>query len=508
MTAPGVITVVVVAIVIVFQLYISWRNWKRMREYRRIFENKSSWCVCRDWQTNMVNGIDGKGNDVFCSIRDSIDKYLRAMSCSVIDFQILKDSVDRHCDSVEEEVNSLTPMPLYAGLAGTMVGVILGLFNLEIQDVVDNGNIGGVEHLLSGVMMAMVASALGIVLTTAISYYFRNWKAEGERGKNEFLVWLQSELLPELPSDMSSAMNNLVSNLNTFNETFAKNTASLGEKIRTVNAVYGQQAQVLRYLHDMDVAKMASANVMVLKELDACTSKLSLFNDYLDSVKGYTDRIERFTKLFEQEADRINVLEAVKESLNDVRDYFNRHKEEIVQNQAELSTALSDALENIKHGTVDGATDLKNSIADIGFKLKDSVGDSIDAMKEEAESGNSVLNEVFVKQSEEFKRILEKEMVDFRMMSAAIRAQFENQLQHMPNLERQLEAISAIPGKLDQLVVQMQRSNAALSSNVSAVMRQTSDKIAEDVQSSRRAKRSNSPSRFSNVVNKLKFWKK
>ena len=58
-------------------------------------------------------------------------------------------------------------------------------------------------------------------------------KLNEEDGKNSFFAWMQSELLPELPSDTSEALNNLVRNLNKFNNTFAQNTSNLGN---TLNA--------------------------------------------------------------------------------------------------------------------------------------------------------------------------------------------------------------------------------------------------------------------------------
>ena len=48
----------------------------------------------------------------------------------VIDYGVLKDAIDRHCDTVENDISVQTPIPLYCGLAGTMAGVIIGLWDL------------------------------------------------------------------------------------------------------------------------------------------------------------------------------------------------------------------------------------------------------------------------------------------------------------------------------------------------------------------------------------------
>ena len=303
---------VIVIAVIILQIFFFIKNVSRMREYKTIFGEESSWAIEHNDETGFVSGIRGVGNRIFDSIKDSINKYLGNNSGSVIDFQLLKDSVDRHCDVVENDINTLTPVPLYCGLAGTMAGVIIGLASLLMEGSITallqsdynqygvlakNAAADGVVGLLTGVAWAMIASIFGIFLTTCGSILFKKYKLEGESGKNTFLAWLQSRLLPELPSDTSDALNKLVKNLNKFNNTFAGNTAELREALTGVNESYRIQADIIKTVHEMDVMKMANANVRVLQELKECTDKLETFNQYLNDIHGYTDAIHTFTTI-------------------------------------------------------------------------------------------------------------------------------------------------------------------------------------------------------------------
>lgn len=164
-----------------------------MNEYSDIFDKPDSWGIVFNPATKFVLGISGKGNNVFTLIKTSINKYLGNNSGSVIDFQLLKDAVDRHCDSVENDVNTLTPIPLYCGLAGTMAGVIVGLSSLlstgSITALLSSGSSDfgaaatGVNDLLSGVAWAMLASICGIIFTTLSSILFKARKIKGEAGK-------------------------------------------------------------------------------------------------------------------------------------------------------------------------------------------------------------------------------------------------------------------------------------------------------------------------------------
>jgi division protein CdvB (Snf7/Vps24/ESCRT-III family) len=417
-----------------------------MRQFSKIFSQEGSWRLRRNPETNLVDGVYGSGNSIFEAIKNSINKYLGNNSGSVIDFSLLKDAVDRHCDSVEEDISTQTPIPLYLGLAGTMAGVIIGLYDLLKSDailtlmgstggVIDEASANasyGINALLSGVAWAMGASIFGIILTTYNSIRFKSRKLKEEEGKDSFLAWMQAELLPELPSDTSQALNNLVKNLNKFNTTFANNTANLGDALNAVNQSYAIQADIIKAVHEMDVMKMAKANVNVLRELKECTDKLEVFNYYLNDIEGYTQAIHRFEEQFGEQADRLHVLE-------EIRDFFNQYKSSISKTTADADKCLQEALD-----------DLRNSTS----------------------TNVSELNKRFLEQSEVFKSIISEEKDTFQKLSSEIKAQFSSQMTQMPQLAKQLEEISAIPARLDKLIEKVEKSNSRLASDISASLKQ------------------------------------
>lgn len=442
----ALVPVIIIAIICI-QVFFFVKNLLRMNQFSKIFSEESSWRLRRNEQTNLVDGVYGAGNTIFESIKNSINKYLGNNSGSVIDFGLLKDAVDRHCDSVENDIATQTPIPLYWGLAGTMAGVILGLWDLLNSNAILTlmGSSGGVINsasqnaavginaLLSGVAWAMLASIIGILLTTANSLLFKRCKLKEENGKNSFLAWMQSELLPELPSDTSQALNNLVKNLNKFNNTFKENTSNLGNALNAVNQSYAIQADIIKAVHDMDVMKMAKANVRVLQELKECTDKLEAFNEYLDDIEGYTSAIHRFEAQFGEQADRLHILE-------EIRDFFRRHKSEIAKTTADADKTLQDSLENIKESTSENVNEMQKR---------------------------------FVEQSEHFKKILEDEKEAFERFMTQMNAQFSAQMSNLPQLAKQLEEISSIPVRLDKLIDKVEKSNAKLASDISFALKQS-----------------------------------
>lgn len=80
------IVIFIVLVIIALQIYFFRKNVLRMREYKEIFGKEKTWGIAHNAETNFVSGIYGKGNRVFTSIKDSINKYLGNNSGSVIDF--------------------------------------------------------------------------------------------------------------------------------------------------------------------------------------------------------------------------------------------------------------------------------------------------------------------------------------------------------------------------------------------------------------------------------------
>ena len=485
----SIIVPIVVFAIICVQILFFVLNLYRMYEFKDVFKFESSWRIDKNEETGFVCGIEGSGNRIFSSIKLSINKYLSNNSGSVIDFHLLKDAADRHCDSVENDISTQTPIPLYCGLAGTMAGVILGLIplissgaliyllggelSLNIsKEEMDNLAASGINELLAGVAWAMAASICGIMLTTINSLLFKSCKLKEENGKSTFLAWMQSRLLPELPSDTSDALNRLVKNLNIFHRTFAENTSDLKGTLIKVNDAYKIQSKIIQTVHDMDVMKMAKANVRVLEELQQCTDKLELFNSYLDNIHGYTDAINTFTALFQQESNRLHVLE-------EIQQFFMRHKAEIAKDTADADVALKEALSVMRDSTVANVEELNKHFVTQSETFKR-------ILQEEKEAFEELNNDI----KGRFHEYISENITSFKDFNKQMKAQFNSQMQQNSMLMKNLEPIANIPVQLDNLFNKMEQSNSSLAKEISQGM----DKVAHSMERADDGKGKNSVS--------------
>ena len=114
--------------------------------------------------------VDTEGkNEVISRIKTAINTYLINNYGAAVNFSIIKDIVDREIEVKDEEITQSVTLPLYLGLAATMVGIIFGLFSMPALNA--DGFSYGISALINGVKIAMVGSLSGLIWTTILSSF-------------------------------------------------------------------------------------------------------------------------------------------------------------------------------------------------------------------------------------------------------------------------------------------------------------------------------------------------
>lgn len=119
------------------------------------------------------------GSDSFHEVINETNSYLCKNVGTSADFAILEDICNSKIDSIESEIHNSLNVPLYLGLGGTFIGIIVGLagivFNLDTLFGAGSAQAATspLRNLLLGVVIAMIASFVGLGLMTwnsAIEY--------------------------------------------------------------------------------------------------------------------------------------------------------------------------------------------------------------------------------------------------------------------------------------------------------------------------------------------------
>ena len=280
-----------------------------------ILEEKKQLRRLKEEEKNKLDLRTTITNETMFNIVYAINRYLKKNKDSVADFNIINDIINRNSDAVEEEIQSQIPIPIFFGLMGTMLGIIIGAGELVFSGALEHlltpftPSVGvelgtpaydveyakynaistdGINSLFGGVAIATFSSIFGIILNVISTYVGKNIKYSVESKKHAFLSWLQAELLPKISSDFSSALIKLGNDLTRFNNSFSSNADLLKSTISTIGDTTVAQSRILQTIDELDISQITQivdANIAVYAELKNCTKDIANLAQDLQTIQ-------------------------------------------------------------------------------------------------------------------------------------------------------------------------------------------------------------------------------
>jgi hypothetical protein len=423
---------IIIAIIVVWQFASFLNNKGKIANFKNIFPDNSNKFQLE--QENKVCEIRNQHKNVILDvIVSSLNNYLNNNNNAVSDFHLMKDIVDRNCDAREEEINAQIPVPLYLGLAGTMLGILIGVgflvFAGGLEDLLNSGNgsgAEGIETLLGGVALAMISSILGIMLTTFGSHLAKNAKSIVEQNKNTFLSWIQAELLPNISSDTSSALIRMTRNLSSFNNTFAENTKELRATLSQVNDSYQKQAEMMRAINRLKIGEIASANIEVYDKLRNSTNEIGIFAQYLSNANEYLSNIQILNRKLDDYERRTQIIESAGK-------FFAKNEKWLAENFDIANLEVKSALERFNSTT-------ENSLA----KLQESLNGQILNFDSVMQQQNQRLQEALVVTTEIVTESFTKTYQNFEKAISDQQIALQRKLQETTRLVDELKNLTSI----------------------------------------------------------------
>jgi hypothetical protein len=346
---------------------------------------------------------------VFRRILDTINTYIISTRTGSADFGLIKEVTERATETIEEEVNLTVSVPLFLGLVGTMLGIVLGVISmislLDTQkpespspapdppartapavagadgeaaagvtsssstDSQDNG-LAPLRALLTSVALAMSVSLIGLFLTTLNSGWFlKKEKILMDARKNDFYTFMQTSLLPVIDQGMGSTLQSLQVNLSKFNHEFSSNLQDLNHLFGDIGSVLKNQRDVMDKLENMDVTTLATYNVRVLSELTQSLDALESFKQHLAIVVTGVEKTDQL----------IGRLDSMLERTSGVADIATRLEATVSEGKAliDFLTKHKDSLEKFEQSTSEAISETGLGISDMFKQLESHIGESI-----------------------------------------------------------------------------------------------------------------------------------
>lgn len=304
------------------------------------------------------------------SIIISINSYLCKNIGTAADFSVITDICNHSIQIQENEIQNTLNVPLYFGLAGTFTGIICGLCGLDVSEL--SNSTTSLQHLFYGVIGAMSASLLGLLLTihnSAIGY--KEAISENDKNKELFFDFLRQELMPVLSNTMSQGLNSLRGVLGHFVDNFGRNLDAYVDSAELLNDNLEKQHQVLQELNKLSLTKTSMRIAETFKTLDESAKSFEVFKDYQDQLNSTisnldktSSKIEDIISTFNDFARELQKLSATqnatmqlqqdfKAAINqhfplgsEGRDVWRKEFDELIEDARKASTQLSDELTN------------------------------------------------------------------------------------------------------------------------------------------------------------------
>lgn len=429
-------------------------------------------------QVSLIDTTINK-NSALENILNAINTYLIRNRGAISDFDLMKDIVERNTESLNEEIDSQVPIPLYLGLMGTMLGIIIGLFFIpSIDNMTDSSfkfgdkvtytatdekgkitkvnpdntytitfNSGakdafsknikeseikkpiGVDILLGGVKIAMISSFIGLLLTVILSgWLYKRAKTISETNKNLFYTFIQTELLPVMANDSASVMRSLEKTLLKFNQDFGVNSATFNSNFHTLNAVIYEIKGVadsftglMQQIRQLNLLKITKVNAELLGKIHLTTKEFDHFNEYLAQMNNFIDNTLKLNTTISKQLNRTESVELIAENI----------KENLIQNE-KIITYLDAGLMEIDNRK----QIMSNAVIDVDAALQK----SIEGLHKHTEESILAIKEFQIKQENAFENLL---------------------VQDKGNLDK-LKNLDAVKSNLDKLITNSTEQNTQL----------------------------------------------
>lgn len=386
-------------------------------------------------------------------MKDAINTYLLSNYGAAVNFSIIKDIIDREIDVQDEEISQDIPTPLYAGLAATMIGIILGL--LSMPALGGNNFTLGINSLIDGVKLAMFASLLGLSFTTYLSsFHYKNAKKKILLDKNFQISYLQAKLLPELIKAEDTGVSGLKASLDRFAKvaTDISDNVLIATKQTSENLIL--QQEVIEKVSNLDIIKISETNLDLFKRLEDNIGALQKFSEYMSALSQISNNLKEFAFRTLDINRVVNKIDTGLEENSRLTRFLASHFEKIetAGNAALKAVDLSDlvfkeSIERLREETDKCVTQALQAVnlSSSHFttaieKLKEETDNRISLLNQDAASSESKLCEIYNDIGSKLNMITEQHIKQIQSAYSNAIPQFNqlNNLQVLPKIQEEV----------------------------------------------------------------------
>lgn len=285
---------------------------------------------------------------------------------SIIDFIL-----GHWCEHATAELS----FPTYLGLMGTFAGTFFGLagFLLSGSDLSDETK---VTNLIIGVLVSMVTSLFGLALTTTSNHKAATAKKELDEQKNEFLDFIQLEVIPNLKTtittlqqtmgDFVPKFDKVINNferaftgiIGRFKETFDECTDNFGTEFRENSSLISETVATLNESIGKITANVEKSLPDITGHLEELERNIVQRKQMEQDIHALLDSIDHLKEIVDKtSSEQITGRTAERQALASCIETTSELERELLHNWIEVFHEHASGIRNqieVLHEDIDG----------------------------------------------------------------------------------------------------------------------------------------------------------
>lgn len=372
-----VVSVVIFIVFAALQIRYFHDTWKSKVIFRDFFEREKEYSsrVCEEngQEYPQIDYVGKADSDLNALIKE-INVYLYKTK-GTSDYQFIQNKVERKVNLRLDQASVYQSFPTYLGLMGTFSGVFLGVIMFLFGSKEAFGD-DSIRNLLVGVLVSMLTSLVGLILTTINNSEAGKARKKVEDDKNDFFDFVQTDVTKTASASLVSAISKLHDTVDTFQPAFTVVIDGFKSAFAEVTRAFGEDFK-------QNVSAVTSAVNTMGQNMDKINANIALQQKLLDTFKSK----ELITGM-EKYIEAANHFVSITQSLNkfeEARRMMLAAAQEAIAIQDQYSESLKIPREIVVR---------LNQILDRIKNFEDSVNKAGDALRRRDILGNEVIEEI------------------------------------------------------------------------------------------------------------------
>ena len=300
--------IAIVGLIILGQFYVFVRNLGAISQLRKLFPRSTQLEVTEEAQVDLeyndtitVPQIKDQPrfSTAFREVIHMTNEYLRRNK-GASQGERLQEIAVHKSDSMEEAVETNLPLPLYIGLFATFTGVIIGLIKIAYTGVTD----AAIQSFIGGVVIGMIGSAIGLILTVRANHVFKVGKEVRDAGIEEYFQFLRTKVIHPEAAPVQGTVKGLRESLSAFQSGFVQYQGQMNESLTDTLRLFRELKDVFKQIRSLE-QEIKGIGSSIRNNDDLLEKQVAYLSSYQQKAESFSLKLGDHFKKVDQQVETL-----------------------------------------------------------------------------------------------------------------------------------------------------------------------------------------------------------